>query len=652
MRRLIWLSLLCIALTSSAWPQNDERILDYHSNITVNQDGSMDVRETIQVRARGQQIKRGIYRDFPTSYTDRFEKLVRVDFQVLEVLRDGQPDGSRIADQGNGVRVYIGKPDVLLPPGEYTYTLAYRTTRQISFFEDHDELYWNVTGNGWIFPIDQASATVTLPKGVSRSGIRLEGYTGPQGAKNQDFTSNVASDSKSSFQTARMLPPQAGLTIVVSFPKGVVNGPTLGAKFGDFLAENRPELVGGLGLFVLLGYYLVVWWQVGRDPEGGAIMPLYEPPRNFSPAGIRYLAHMGFDDKTFAAAVLNMAVKGHLAIREDAGTYTISQKAEGSAGLTPDESVVSSKLFVLSKSLALKTTNQAVIYTALQALEESLKKSQQKVYFYSNSLYLIPGVLLTLAALFAILVAMNLEEAPIAVVMFLSLPFTAVTMAACFLLRKALPMWKQVFSGGFTAGLVANIFKSLGALPFLLVGLGVLGAVATPTAAGLLAAMMGCNILFYFLLDRPTLFGRRMLDQIEGFKMFLSAVEGDRLRMQGAVDKTPELFEKYLPYALALDVEHQWAEQFSEVFARAVATETSRDRDRHYSPSWYSSSDPKRLSSGNFAESFGRSFSQAVASSSTPPGRSGSGSSMGRSSGSGGGGSSGGGGGGGGGGGW
>ncbi len=534
-------------------------------------------------------------------------------------------------------------------PGEYTYTLAYRTTRQIGFFDDHDELYWNVTGNGWAFSIDQASATVTLPRGVSGNRIRLEAHTGPHGAQGRDFTSDLDFDGTSSFRTTKTLAPYEGLTIVVSFPKGIVKEPTQEEKLRHFIFDNRPALVGMLGLFVLLGYYMVVWAQVGRDPESGTLMPLYEPPQNFSPAAIRYLTQMGFDDKTFAAAVLDMAVKGHVTIRESSGTFSITKKAESTAGLAPEERVVSSRLLGASKSIELKTENHATIRGAIQALQNSLKTSQEKIYFLSNSRYLIPGFLLSVLALIAMVASIGSPE-KMAGAGFMTLWLSGWTAGVFFLVRQALSLWKMALFGGGGLERAARfggaVFMSLFALPFLggeVAGLYFFSTMATPAAALLLLVMIGVNILFHYLLKAPTSAGRRVLDQIEGFKMFLSAVEGDRMRVFGAANRTPQLFEKYLPHALALDVEHEWAEQFSDVFARAAQTPGGDG----YSPSWYSGSNWNRLSASTFASSFGSSFSSAVSSSSTPPG-----SRSGSSGGSGGGGSSGGGGGGGGGGGW
>lgn len=184
--RLLLEVVVAVLVALAASPQSaraqDERILSFHSDITVNPNASMLVRETIKVRSAGDQIRRGIYRDFPTRYKDRLGNQYVVGFAVLEVQRDGKPEPSRIERQSNGERVYIGRKNVYLDPGEYTYTLVYRTTRQLGFFPDHDELYWNVTGNGWIFPIDAASATVTLPKGIVKEALWRDAYTGPQGS--------------------------------------------------------------------------------------------------------------------------------------------------------------------------------------------------------------------------------------------------------------------------------------------------------------------------------------------------------------------------------------------------------------------------------------------------------------------------------------
>ena len=131
-----------------------ERILSYDSYITVGIEGDMTVRETIRVVAEGKNIRRGIYRQFPTTYTDRFGNKVKVRFKMLELTRDGEPEPWHKKRLSNGVRIYAGRSDTILNPGTYSYTFTYSTNRQIGFFENHDELYWNVTGNGWILVLN------------------------------------------------------------------------------------------------------------------------------------------------------------------------------------------------------------------------------------------------------------------------------------------------------------------------------------------------------------------------------------------------------------------------------------------------------------------------------------------------------------------
>ena len=289
----------------------------------VHPDASMTVTEDITVQATGQEIKRGIIRDFPTTYQDRLGNTVTVGFKVEEVLRDGRPEPYHTESAANGVKIYIGQKDVFLQPGVYTYTIRYRVDRELGFFKDFDELYWNVTGNGWTFAIDRAEAVIELPPGAKI--LQSAAYTGYQGGRGHDFTVQ-AGDHDIVFKTTRRLAPREGLTVAVSWPKGVVHEPSGQERMGFFLRDNVATAVGLIWLVVLLGFYLWVWFRVGRDPANGTIIPLYAPPAGFSPAGVRFVSRMGYDDKAFAAAVVDMAVKGGVLIQEDGGDYTLVRR--------------------------------------------------------------------------------------------------------------------------------------------------------------------------------------------------------------------------------------------------------------------------------------------------------------------------------------
>ncbi|HJY37821.1 MAG TPA: DUF2207 domain-containing protein, partial [Steroidobacteraceae bacterium] len=179
--------LVAFALLACSAAFADERILGYDIEVRVGRDGSLDVTERIMVHAEGTNIRRGIYRDFPTRYQDRFGNAVKVDLKVLGLLRNDEPEPWFNEEQANGVRINFGNDNFLPVPADYTYTLRYRTTRQLGFFADHDELYWNAIGTGWAFPIDEARVDVLLPAPVEVEKLTAEGYTGVQGSKEQAY---------------------------------------------------------------------------------------------------------------------------------------------------------------------------------------------------------------------------------------------------------------------------------------------------------------------------------------------------------------------------------------------------------------------------------------------------------------------------------
>lgn len=546
-----------------------EEILNYHSDITVHQDGSMTVEETITVNSLGQQILHGIYREFPTTYKDRLDNVHRVGFRVTRIMADGVPEDYHMAAADNGQRIYIGKSDVYLAPGVHTYLITYETDRQLGFFKDHDELYWNVTGNGWVFPIKQASATVHLPPAVQAQDIRVSGYTGPFGSQDQYYSSSFDPGQNVTFQATRPLNAFEGLTIVVGWPKGIVTEPDIWTRIMYFLQDNKAYILFLLGLLGVFLYFVYAWNKVGRDPEKGTIVPLFTPPGDMSPAAMRYTEKMGFDTKTLTCAVIDMAVKGGLNISEDNGRdYALFRKPIDPSVLSAEEAAIynvlpSNGLFSLSN------TNHSEVQQAISACKNVLSDNCQGNLFVTNSGYFIGGMALSLIVCFSI----------------------------------------------FTTGKI---------VPLIL--------------AGIMFFIL--NLVFYRLLKAPTIAGRKVMDGIEGFKMFLTIAEKDRLNMMYPGGQTPQLFEKYLPYALALDVEQAWADQFADVLTRASADGTT------YVPLWYAGSAWSPYHPAHFASSLGNSFSNAISSAATPPGSSSG------FSGGGGGGFSGGGGGGGGGGGW
>lgn len=625
MRRLIlWFLVIALLLPLGTAQAGAERILGYDSIIEIDQDSTMTVSETILVQSAGVEIKRGIFRDFPTEYRDRQGNRVRVDLEVKSVLRDGKPEPYSLEKIANGVRIRIGRDSVFLDPGQYTYTITYSVNRMIGYFEEHDELYWNVTGTDWAFPIDAVSARVLLPAGATAADAITAAYTGPQGSSGQDFAVSEL-EGGLLFATTRGLNPREGLTIVVGWPKGLVAEPTGGEKLGWFLRDNLGVLILGIGLLIVLLWYLFAWVNVGRDPRKGIIIPRYAPPQDISPAGMRYLRHMGFDNKAFTAAVINLAVQGRLTIQEEGKKFVLEDTQSQASG-ADEEEVIHAKLFAGNKKLTLANVNHTKIGGAIQECKTKLAAKYKGTYFKVNSLWLLPGIFLSTLAMVGGLILTGNDES-----LFLTLWLSMWTVGTGMILWQVRTNWRQ---GSKMGTLGMGCFS----IPFVIGW--IVGMVAMIKSGGailalVLAGLIATNLIFARLLKAPTFGGRKIMDEIEGFRMFLEVAEKDFLQWSAPPERTPELFEKYLPHALALDVDQQWAEKFAGVLAASSV-------DGGYHPTWYHGRSLTGFSAAAFSSSLSNSFNSAVSSSSVAPG-----SSSGFS-----GGSSGGGGGGGGGGGW
>ena len=633
---ILWVAgLFALPGAAAAAYDGSERIRDFKSFIVVHPDATMTVTETITVNSTGQEIRRGIIREFPTTYKDRFGNTIKVGFQVKEVLKNGKTEPYHLETVSNGEKIYIGQKDVYLQPGIYTYTITYYTDRQLGFFQDFDELYWNVTGNGWTFPIDHAQAVVVLPEGAKIT--KYAAYTGPKGAQGQDFRVSYDRSGNIVFDTTRGLSPREGLTIAVAWPKGLVAEPSQSEKLGYLLRDNLSNFAALLGLVGTFIYFLTVWFRVGRDPASGPIIPLFAPPKGFSPAAVRYLMRMGYDQKAFAAAVVDMAVKGYLKIEEKDEEYTLRRTGKDQGSLDEGEQLLGSNLFRNGDVLVMKNTNHERINTARTGLKQTLDREINNIYFHTNRSSFFMGLGLSVLTLAAIVLTAAKPEA-----IFSLIWLSGWSVACVFLAAMVYRNWQGTGSGHHLhfGKIFTALASSMFALPFFIgevFGLGVFAMSVSAPATLAFAGLVFLNALFYYLLKAPTLSGRQIMDQVEGFKMYLSVAEKDRLNMLNPPEKTPELFEKYLPYALALNVENAWSEQFSEILAKAQVD------GQPYSPSWYQGSSWNNLGSSGFSDSLGGAFAAAIASSAVAPGS---------SSGSGGGGSSGGGGGGGGGSGW
>jgi len=371
---------ICLALVTSYFCFTKpviaaEEILSFDSDIQVHEDSSISITENITVRAENKKINRGIYRDFPTKYKGKLGNKIKVGFEIVEVLRNGRSEPFHTKKQFNGTRIYIGDKNSYINKGEHTYTIKYRTNQQLGFFDTHDELYWNVTGNGWEFPILKAKASVHLPESISSDEVKLEAYTGSQGSKGQSYNAKHGYSDNYLFETNRTLTSNEGLTIVVTWPKGHITQPSMMQKASWWWQANIDSPTSLFSFFGLLVFYLVSWWRVGRDPEPGVIIPHYQPPEGFPPGGLRYIKEMGHDKKAFTAALLNLAVKGYLKIEEKGKTYKLHKIKDASMRLSAGEHAIHSSFFSKGgKVVELKNKNHTSISNAIRTHKKTLKQ--------------------------------------------------------------------------------------------------------------------------------------------------------------------------------------------------------------------------------------------------------------------------------------
>ncbi len=435
MRRLLSLLLLLLAATAAA---AQERIVDFGADIAIGADGVLTVTETIVVQAEGQHIRRGILRDFPTEYRDRAGNKVRVPFDVLAVRRDGAAENYAIESLDNGVRVRIGNRDVTLPSGQHTYTISYRTARQLGFFDKHDELYWNVTGNGWSLAIDRATANVTLPRPVPATQLAAEAYTGAQGARGADYRAQVF-DGSGKYQTTRRLAPREGLTIVFTFPKGVVSAPSAAMRIRWFLQDNVGAGVAAAGLLLVSGFLYWRWYRIGRDPKAGPRFPRYEAPQGLGPAAVRFVDRMGADDQCLAAALLGLGARGYLKIDQHGDGFSVS-RTRRSVEFGTGEKEMASELFAGTGEIRIGKSYDVRVAQAQKALHEALELEYKGELFKRNR---GPLVLATAAGAATVAAAAALGAA-MPIVVGTAVLLVAVSIVAARLLPAYSPLGRRL----------------------------------------------------------------------------------------------------------------------------------------------------------------------------------------------------------------
>jgi len=501
------------------------RIENFQSEVLVMADGTIDVTENIQAHFVGGPWH-GLYRTIPVEYVTP----QGLNYSLfLEVKRITDGSGRALKYETSRVRHYR-KLKIYVPDADnstQTISIEYAVSDALRFFDDHDELYWNVTGDDWDVPIQAASARIILPEGTTN--IRANVFTGAYRSRAQNADVDIAGNGVE-VRTREPLRLHEGLTVAVAFDKGFVHEPSAADKVALFFRSNWP-LGLPLATFVVMFY---LWWTKGRDPRLRPIAAQYEPPDQLTPGEAGTLVDNSADMRDITASIVDLAVRGYMVIEE--------HQREQMLGLMHSKDYN----FIVKKDRAewskLKAHEQALLEGLFEtgAVGETVSMSSLENHFYTN----LPGIR---SNIFGSLVTHGYyKQRPDTV----RSGYLAVGVAVGFLV---------VFGG-------MKIASNLGMAPL------------TFIAAGILTGAMICG--FGWFMPAHTEQGARALEGVLGFEDFLVHVESERFNK---MIKTPQMFEKFLPFAMALGVEKNWSKAF-----QGILTEPPEwYRGSSYGPGFY-----------------------------------------------------------------
>jgi uncharacterized membrane protein YgcG len=513
-----WFILLFLALfivLSAAAPAfaKELRIEGFHSEIVVLPNSTIDITETIDARFIGSPWN-GLFRTIPVEYPGPGGFNYSLFLTDVSATEGASGPSLRIEKSRQGpnleFKIYVpGAPD-----SKRTIVLHYVVKNGLRYFDDHDELYWNVTGTDWTVPLGSVTAHAVLPAAVT--GIRAAEYTGAYGSRAQDAQVDVLG-SNVNVHTLRPLAFREGLTLVVGWDKGFVAAPTRSDRITQFLQSNWPLFMPAL---ILISMYWL-WYTRGRDPQVGSVAVQYEPPDGLSPGEAGALVDDTADMRDITASIVHLAVNGYLEIEE--------RKVDHMMGLYSSQGYA----FVLKKKPAewmSAKPHELLLLAGLfdNGARDYVELSDLQNRFYRN----LPGIK---KALFDSLVKQGYyAHRPDDV--------------------------RGVFIG--TALVVAALLIAIGQYLAQKLGMQSLPFTIGGVLSGVIVAGFG------WIMPARTVAGAKARLGVLGFEDFLSRVEGDRLqRMTSATHMTQQqTFEKYLPFAMALGVEKKWVTAFDGVF--------------------------------------------------------------------------------------
>lgn len=528
----------------------EEVIQSFDVLIHVEPSGEVLVTERIAVMAEGKEVVRGIFRDIPTRYSLGYGMRRNTPLTLISALRDGQPENVAQLPLENAVRLRFGSASVVLEPGLYHYELTYRMDAQLLHHRSVDELYWNVTGNDWRMPIQRASVEVVLPDTAQIEATH--GYTGYRGMRGNNYEIVEQEANRLRMVTNRELPPGQGFTVALAWQAGLVARPGWWAQVRDLYADNIRLILFMAAFAGLVLFYVMLWWTVGRGPAKGVIIPLFELGKGVSPIMAGYVWRRGVDmDKqgvrSLSIMFTDLAIRGLLRLERDSKGLLLSRGEASQDELREEERRVLDALFVRGEdSLLLQDRYEPRMGKALASLRQAFERFEQANFDTHTGKWRVGAFFASIAGVVLFFSGLDGYEGSKTDALLTMLVATAMGIGVFFSLT----------SGAVAIGLFLGVF----ALVMLAIVGGQVGG----------GVVLGCVLLtLVVLIARKTLrapsnAGRRLLDELEGYRNYLSLAESETLATAGSAPvMSIALYERHLPYAMALGVEAQWTRRFT-----------------------------------------------------------------------------------------
>ncbi len=406
----IFIALFAYLPTAHGYLSIDEHIEHFVSNITINGNGTIDVQEKISYDF-GPNQRHGIYRTIPLLKTNADDKTFKLTIVDLDV--SGDPFTKSI-NQGL-LKIKIGDPNKTVS-GKKEYTINYRVLGALTYFSDHDELYWNITGNDWEVPIAAVDGTVKFENTNQFPNVQLACYSGTKGSTDKSCSIQTTNTNSIIYSNIEPLQLNDGLTIVTGFPKGLVS-----------VLEPKPYyddiLFGFLIKFLSFIAYMIVFWVLYKwlkewlntSKKQKIVAAWFSPPKTekgefLSPAETAGLVYKSVNQRALTATIIHLAQRGFLKINgEDKNNVKLIRRKDWATDTSVNnfEKMLLDNLFLNSEKaeVSIKELKKSYKFpTALPKIYNDMLDNlyRDKLFVYKPSSYkILMGIILVVALILA-----------------------------------------------------------------------------------------------------------------------------------------------------------------------------------------------------------------------------------------------------------